>query len=184
MPGADELDPLLATKLWRNPSWFSFRINSLAQHFNGAVYDWTERRFDLSRPEFVVLYSVALQDGIAATDIARSSGFPRNTLSRATQKLLERKLIRRELDPTDLRSYVLRLTPGGRRVYEEALPILLEREETMMQALSPGEQHMLYELLAKMIVDSPNWPANIRVRRPFKQEEGRKATPEPEDETA
>lgn len=163
VPGAEKLDTLLSTKLWRNPCWFSFRINNLALQFNSAVYGWTEERHGLLRPEFVVLYSVGLQDGTAATNIARSSGFPRNTLSRATQKLFERKLIRRDLDPHDGRSYVLRLTDAGRDIYDEAMVIMREREEMMLATLTPGEQHMLYELLAKAIIDSPNWPATIPV---------------------
>lgn len=161
VPGAEHLDTLLSTKLWRNPCWFSFRINNLALQFNSAVYGWTEERHGLLRPEFVVLYSVGLQDGTAATNIARSSGFPRNTLSRATQKLFERQLIRRELDPNDGRSYVLRLTDAGREIYDEAMGIMREREEMMLATLTPGEQHMLYELLAKAIIDSPNWPPTI-----------------------
>jgi DNA-binding MarR family transcriptional regulator len=161
IPGAEKLDALLATKLWRNPCWFSFRINNLALQFNGAVYGWIEAEHGLLRPDFVVLYSVGLQDGTAATEIARSSGFPRNTLSRATQKLFERQLIRRELDPHDGRSYVLRLTEAGRQIYDDAMVIMREREELMLATLTPGEQHILYELLAKAIVDSPNWPATI-----------------------
>jgi len=162
MPGAEKLDTLLATKLWRNPCWFSFRINNLALQFNSAVYGWIEEKHGLLRPEFVVLYSVGLQDGTAATNIARSSGFPRNTLSRATQKLFERQLIRRDLDPNDGRSYVLRLTDTGRQIYDDAMVIMREREELMLATLTPAEQHMLYELLAKAIIDSPNWPASIQ----------------------
>ena len=60
------IHPLTAVKLWENPCWFSFRINYLSLRFNGPVYGRIAERHDLSRPEYLVLYSLFLRDGIAA----------------------------------------------------------------------------------------------------------------------
>ncbi|SCX08583.1 hypothetical protein DSM25559_0738 [Agrobacterium rosae] len=35
---------------------------------------------------------------------------------------------------------------------------MVERERAMVSSLTPAEQLMLSELLAKVVVDSPNWP--------------------------
>ena len=110
-----DLDPLTLTKLWDNPCWLSFRLNFVAFRFNDPVYRWIETRYGLVRPEFVALYAVGLKDGVAAKNIVSSSGLPKNTLSRAIQKLLQRRLLKRETDRDDLRSYVLRLTTGRAR---------------------------------------------------------------------
>jgi MarR family transcriptional regulator, temperature-dependent positive regulator of motility len=155
------LDPLIAQKLWRNPCWFSFRINYVALHFNIPVYGWIEKTFDLTRPEFVVLYSLGLQGGVAARDICASSGFPKPTISRAIQQLLKRKLISRDADARDQRSYVLNITPAGRSIFDAAMPVMVERERIMLARLTPGERSILSELLAKVVFDTPNWPTTI-----------------------
>lgn len=158
--GAD-LHPLIQVKLWENPCWFSFRINYLGLHFNLPVYGWIEQRYGLMRPEYVVLYALYLRDGIAAKDVCASSGFPKNTISRAIQKLLRRRLVRRAPDQRDRRSYVLRLTTEGRRIMNESVPPMVGRERRMLEVLSREEQQVLSSLLAKLVADTPNWPSNL-----------------------
>lgn len=152
------LDPLTAVKLWENPCWLSFRINYLALAFNTPVYGQIEHSAGIKRPEFVVLYSLYLKDGVAAKDICVSSGFPKNTISRAIQVLLERALIRRDEDAADRRSFSLRLTPAGRDLVAAHMAPMIERERAMLATLTPAERALLNELLAKMVVDSANWP--------------------------
>lgn len=156
-----EINPLVAVKLWQNPCWFSFRINYLALHFNVPVYSWIERKFGLPRPEYVVLFSLALQDGVAARDICVSSGFPRNTISLAVKKLLEKKVISREIDLADRRSFILHLTDKGKKIFEQTLEPMIERERQILKSLSPAERVMLSELLAKAVIDSKNWPPSV-----------------------
>jgi DNA-binding MarR family transcriptional regulator len=163
-PGAaaePTLHPLVAAKLWDNPCWFSFRINFLGLQFNVPIYSWIEQRYRLKRPEYVVLYSLHLRDGIAAKDVCASAGFPKNTISRGIQNLLRRKLIRRAPDARDRRSYVLRLTAEGRRILDESVPHMIERERRMLERLSTKERQVLSDLLARLVIDFPNWPTEI-----------------------
>lgn len=156
--GAAALEPLTAVKLWENPCWFSFRINFLALAFNTPVYGLIDQSAGIKRPEFVVLYSLYLKDGVAARDVCVSSGFPKNTISRAIQVLLERGLVRRDADAADRRSFSLRLTAAGRDLVSAYMAPMIERERVMLASLTPAERAMLDELLAKMVVDSSNWP--------------------------
>lgn len=156
-----ELDPLTVTKLWDNPCWLSFRLNFVAFRFNDPVYRWIETRYGLVRPEFVALYAVGLKGGVAAKNIVASAGLPKNTLSRAIQKLLERRLLKRESDPDDLRSYVLALTPAGRAIFDETMPRMVQQQAAMLGALSEAEQKQLCELLDKMVIASPTWPVDL-----------------------
>lgn len=156
-----ELDPLIVTKLWDNPCWLSFRLNFIAFRFNDPVYRWIETRYGLVRPEFVALYAVGLKGGVAAKNIVSSSGLPKNTLSRAIQKLLQRRLLKRETDPDDLRSYVLALTPAGRAIFDETMPMMVDQQTTMLSALTEAEQKQLCELMDKMVIASSTWPADL-----------------------
>jgi DNA-binding MarR family transcriptional regulator len=156
-----ELDPLTVTKLWDNPCWLSFRLNFIAFRFNDPVYRWIEMRYGLVRPEFVALFSVGLKGGVAAKNIVASSGLPKNTLSRAIQKLLQRRLLRRDTDRDDLRSYVLALTPGGQSIFDETMPLMVDHQNAMLSALSEAEQKQLCELMDKMVIASPRWPTDL-----------------------
>ncbi len=147
--------------LWQSPCWFSSRLNFLAFHFNNPVYDWIQTRYGLVRPEFVSIYTTGLMPGLTAHKIAAASGFPKNTLSRAINNLVERGLLRRTQHPDDQRSYVLHLTPPGRRIFDDAMPLMLARQATMLSALTPSEQEQLAGLMSRMIQQSETWPTEL-----------------------
>jgi DNA-binding MarR family transcriptional regulator len=158
----DQLHPMIAVKLWENPCWFTFRLNFLGLQFNVPVYGWIEERYGLVRPEYAVLYALGLRDGIAAKDVCASTGFPKNTISRAIQKLLRRKLIRRVPDARDRRSFVLQLAAEGRRIVDETVPSLVAREKRMLAGLNREEQRILASLLGRMVVESRSWPTHLQ----------------------
>ena len=162
-PGATGLHPMIEVKLWGNPCWLAYRLNYLALRYNVPLYGWVEERYGLTRPEFVVLYSLGLQDGGLARDISVSSGFPKNTLSRAISKLCAARLIERSEDPSDKRSQILRLSPEGRRIFDDALPHFIDFEKRMLATLSADERDTLSRLMAKIVLDSVNWPTELDV---------------------
>ena len=160
-PLASGRDAMTEAKLWRNPCWFTYRLNYLALRYNVPLYSWVEATYGLSRPEFVVIYSLGLKDGAYARDIGASSGFPQNTLSRAIHKLVRLELVARDPDPKDGRRFVLTLTKAGRDLFEEALPRFVGYEKLMLGALTKQEQRTLSDLMAKMVLASPAWPDTV-----------------------
>jgi MarR family transcriptional regulator, temperature-dependent positive regulator of motility len=158
---APDLNPMIGTKLWQNPCWLSFRANFIAHHFNQPLYDWIHRRYRLTPPEHVVLYALGLKEGITADDIAASSSRPKNTLSRAVNGLLRKKLVLRKQDQADRRRLSLYLTHAGRRIFEDTAPHFVAREQAMASALTPSEQQQLNRLLTKIILSKSQWPATV-----------------------
>lgn len=154
----ESLDAITQAKLWHNPCWLAFRFNYLALRYNGPLYDWVRQRFDLSRPEFAVIYTLGLQDGVLARDIALSYGFPENTLSRAVAKLVALRLVEREADPDDARTRRLRLTQAGHAVLAEATPRFVAEELRLLAALTEEEQATLSRLLAKVVARATEAP--------------------------
>ena len=159
--GTTGLQALTEAKLWRNPCWFAFRFNHIALRYNSPLYGWIKKQTGLSRPEFVVIYSLGLFDGALARDIAISSGFPKNTLSRAIEKLVSLGLIEKRTDAADRRNQTLHLLPAGRTMFDDTLPQFVLFEERMLQTLSQAERDTLSNLLAKIVLDTPNWADEI-----------------------
>lgn len=145
------MDDMTEAKLWKNPCGLAFRLNYLALRYNTPCYEWVQHCHDLSRIDYVVIYSLALCPGGQARDIGHSSGFPKNSLSRAISKLEQEKYIKRKQDKDDKRQQSLFLTAKGQRLFDKTLPAFEYRENQLLAALSSDEQSQLSDLLAKMV---------------------------------
>jgi len=150
--GRHRLDAFTHARLWRNPCGFAARFNYLGLRYNTQLYGWVEERFGLSRAEFAVIYSLALVDGVTASEIAASTAFPKNTLSRAVNRIAKLGLIRRREGETDRRQQNLTLTARGRAVFDEALPRFAALETEMLSPLSLVERETLSALMAKVVL--------------------------------
>ena len=158
--GRHGLDAFTHARLWRNPCGFAARFNYLALRYNTPLYGWVAQRFGLSRAEFAVIYSLALKDGVTASEIAGSTAFPKNTLSRAVNRIAKLGLIARIEGATDRRQQNLSLTASGRAVFEEALPHFVALETEMLAPLSLVERETLSALMAKVVLAMFNSPAD------------------------
>ena len=147
-----DIDPVTAARLWDNPCWFAFRFNYIALRYNIPLYGWVEREYGLPRPEYVVVYSLGLRDGVTARDISVSYGFPKNSLSRAINALERKGLVRRTPHPNDRRSLLVHLTAAGRRLFEETLPRFVSLQDDMLRGLSAQERETLSVLLARVVL--------------------------------
>lgn len=159
--GGAGIERMLDAKLWDNPCWLAFRLNYLALRYNTPLYDWVQRTRGLSRVEYVVIYSLALTDGGQARDISGTSGFPKNTLSRAIARLEELGLIVREHLPGGGRNQPLRLSGDGWALFEQTLPAFERFERMMLSALDTDEQKTLADLLAKIVRAGDDWPETL-----------------------
>ena len=158
---AGGVERMLHAKLWDNPCWLAFRLNYLALRYNTPLYDWIQRAYGLSRAEYVVIYSLALTDAGQARDISQTSGFPKNTLSRAIARLEELGLIVRDHLPGGGRNQPLHLSDKGRQLFEDTLPAFERFERMMLSALTDTEQQTLADLLAKIVGAGSDWPRTI-----------------------
>lgn len=152
MLGRHRLDVFTHARLWRNPCGFSARFNYLGLRYNTPLYSWVEQRFGLARVEFVILYSLGLVDGVTASEIAASTAFPKNTLSRAVNRIAKLGLIARSASQADRRQQNLTLTPTGQAVLDEAMPRFVAMEEEMLSPLNLVERETLSALMAKVVL--------------------------------
>jgi DNA-binding MarR family transcriptional regulator len=67
-------------------------------------------------------------------------------------RLVKLKHITRRASADDRRQQVLSLAASGRALIQEALPRFVELEREMLSPLTPGEQDVLSDLLAKVVM--------------------------------
>tara|TARA_B100000609_G_C17102814_1_gene375509 strand:+ start:226 stop:813 length:588 start_codon:yes stop_codon:yes gene_type:complete len=153
---------MLEAKLWRNPCPFTFRINYLALLYNTPLYKLVRKNYDLKRPEYVVLFSLALSEGGSASEVSNTSGFPKNTLSRAINILETRGFLVKKMNSSeDGRKQSLYLSKSGWEIINETLPIFEEQEKRMLNSLTLGERQILFELLSKVVLGAQEWAQNL-----------------------
>ena len=162
---------MLEAKLWKNPCPFTFRINYLALLYNRRLYEWVLKKFDLKRPEYVVLFSLSISEGGSASEISNTSGFPKNTLSRVINALETKGLIKDRINSTkDGRKQSLYLSKSGWKVINQTLPIFKEQEKRMLYSLTKGEQQILFEILSKVVIGAKEWSDSLPLE--INQEKG------------
>lgn len=140
------------------PFVVAWRINYLANHFTRPIYKEMERRFGLSRPDFVTLYCLSQAPGALARDIAALSGRPKNSISRAVNAMILRGLVAME-DGAGGRARPLRLTEAGVAVVAAAAALVQAREGSMLAPLDDQERAELERLLGKLAIRSDGWEA-------------------------
>lgn len=161
-PEMRESPDMLDAKLWDNPCPFTFRINYLALLYNTPLYTWVQDTYGLKRPEYVVLYSLAIAEGGSARDISHTSGFPKNTLSRAIKRLELMGLIAaRAKAPGGGRRQALRLSDKGWTLFNQTRPAFEAQEKRMLKALSDGERQILFELMSKVVLGAESWAGEL-----------------------
>ena len=168
--GDDKPTNMLETKLWGNPCPFTFRINYLALLYNTPLYKWVLEKYKLKRPDYVVLFSLALSDGSSACEVSNTSGFPKNTLSRAIKYLEAKGFIKeRNSSNKDGRKQSLYLSKLGWQIINETMPIFEEQEKRMLNTLTIGERQILFELLSKVVLESQDWANDLPLDKRYEK---------------
>jgi MarR family transcriptional regulator, temperature-dependent positive regulator of motility len=143
--------------LERNRVPYAYRLIYLSNYLAGPVYKQIESRFGVTRPQFVVLSCLAHMSGLNAKDITEASGRPKNSISRAVNELLAANFIQREIDPRDRRHHILEITNLGRDLFEQMVPMLVEREKAMTSVLTEAELKQFDRILRKMVIRNDGW---------------------------
>lgn len=94
----------------------------------------------LSVPQFRALLMLNQQPGASLSEVATHLGVTRPTASTIIERLVQQKLITREVDPTERRRVVLTLTAEGARRLERSRAHTHERVTQVLSQLSAAEQ--------------------------------------------
>jgi DNA-binding MarR family transcriptional regulator len=157
-PDADVLHHLLLDAILNNnPVPAAYRISYVANFYVGPLVAWMEKSFNLTRPEWIVLFCLTQQARLNAQQISEVTGRPKTSIAGAIKQLQKKKLITRKADIADRRRRVLYLTDAGRNLYRGILGKFIAREADMLTSLNTGERALLIRLLDKIIKGDRTW---------------------------
>ncbi len=127
----------------------AYRITYLANAIALPAYEEVKRDFGIIRAEYIILVCLIHYPQLTAQEVARISRRPRNTISRAVNRMLSEGYIVRTPDPDDARQAYLAITPAGKVLESKIAVYLQKRQELVLDGLTAKERYTLSTLLRK-----------------------------------
>jgi DNA-binding MarR family transcriptional regulator len=121
-------------------SFLPYRLSVLSNTVSGAIASSYSARFGLSIPEWRVMAVLGRYPKLSSADIAVRTAMDKVQVSRAVARLLKGRRIERVRDAGDGRVWRLELTPIGRAVYAQIVPLALSFERKLTDALSARDR--------------------------------------------
>jgi len=127
-----------------------YRLSVLSNKVSDAIARHYSDRFGLSIPEWRVMAVLGQTPGLSSRDVAARTAMDKVQVSRAVANLVSLRRVQRDGDEADGRVTRLSLTPKGRAIYDEIVPLALHLEGVFLAALSPAERETLDRLMDKL----------------------------------
>jgi DNA-binding MarR family transcriptional regulator len=127
-----------------------YRLSVLAQLVSESLHDLYAGPFGLSVTQWRVMAALGRFAPLTASDVGQSIVMDKVAVSRAVAGLMKRGLVERATDREDRRREPLRLTPKGRTMHDEIVPLALEYESELYRALSAEERQTLNSLCDRL----------------------------------
>lgn len=131
-------------------TFFPYRLSALAEEVSHALAAIYRDRFDLTRPEWRVLATLACEDGLTAGEVGRRATLDKMDVSRAVRLLERKRDIERKTSASDKRTRLLCLTEQGRRLYARIAPLALARQDEVLSVLSREERDGLLGMIDRI----------------------------------
>ena len=118
----------------------------LLARFEGAL-----AQADFTLTQWIVLIQV--RDGLArtASDIANDLGHDSGALTRVVDQLERRGYLQRNRSASDRRVVELKLTPAGKAIIDELLPLVVDHTNAALAPLSKSEFVQLRSYLVRLL---------------------------------
>ncbi|WP_204115385.1 MarR family winged helix-turn-helix transcriptional regulator [Shimia biformata] len=109
-----------------------------------------KEKYGLLRTEWRVLFHLGIYGEMTATGIGAKAKLHKTKISRAVQRLVERRFVTRERLDSDRRQEILRLTPAGMRAYRDLNAVAQQYEQKLLAGFSDGEIDVLRSTLKRL----------------------------------
>lgn len=130
-----------------------FRDAALLSFVTSAIivpaYDEIKASHGIIRAEYLLLLCLSHFDELTAQDVSELTGRPRNSISRAVNRMVVEGYIRKTPDLQDKRQSRLAITPSGNKIHKAVVKQMKRAQEEVLGGLSGRERDSLVRLLLK-----------------------------------
>ena len=139
-------------KLWLRMLSCTVKIENEVRMRLRATFGITLPRFDL------MAQLERFPDGLRMGELSKRMMVTGGNITGITDQLEQEKLVARVVDPKDRRSYSVKLTPAGRRAFDEMAKVHEGWIAELLQGVTPDDKTQLIELLSHMKQQLNNTP--------------------------
>jgi DNA-binding MarR family transcriptional regulator len=130
------------------------RISVLAKLLKQSFYE-TAAGFGMNKGEFDVLKQLLRSNGgtrLSPSQLSDRLQLSSGAMTNRLDRLETQGLLRRMPDPSDRRGVLVEITDKGDELFRSAAERQIEKEKTLLSALSASEREKLSNLLRKLMI--------------------------------
>jgi len=127
-----------------------YRLSVLTNRISQGLAELYAERFGISITQWRVIAVLGRERELSANEVAERTAMDKVAVSRAVARLVDEQLLQRQMHPGDRRRSVLSLSAAGKRIYAEIVPLALEYERHLLDALDADEKALLERILRKL----------------------------------
>jgi len=127
-----------------------YRLNIAAANVSEGLARVYSARFGLDIPGWRVIATLGQFGRVTAKMIGGHSQMHKTKVSRALMQLQARGLVERSPNPHDKREAFIALTPAGRTIYGEIVPLALAYQNDLLAALDELQRRQLDTIIARL----------------------------------
>lgn len=127
-----------------------YRLSVLSNRISARIAELYQAEFDLSVTEWRIVAVLARFPALSANEVAARTAMDKVMVSRTVARLLERKLLKRKIDPIDRRKSMLDLSASGARMHARVAPLALALEARLLSSFNTLEHEALEALFDKL----------------------------------
>ncbi|MGX9351495.1 MarR family winged helix-turn-helix transcriptional regulator [Shimia sp. W99] len=127
-----------------------YLLNQAAEESSLAFQRVYKNRYGMLRTEWRVLFHLGTYGEMTATDICTKARIHKTKISRAVQKLVERRFVVRARSDEDRRVEKLKLTPAGDTAYRDLRAVAEEYDAKLRAQFTSGEVALLRMMLKRL----------------------------------
>ena len=127
-----------------------YRLSVLSNAVSSSIADAYRRRHSLSIPEWRIMAVLARYPGISAREVGDKTRMDAVAVSRAVNRLLRARRLKRGTADNDRRKSILTLSDQGFALYREIVPFALQYEAALLAVLQPFERRIFDDILKKL----------------------------------
>ena len=131
-------------------TFLPYQLTNIATHVSNDFAKVYQTKYGLNIPQWRILANLAQYGQSNAKDLCTQANMDKSTVSRAVKVLIDKGLVRSELNKQDKRAALLVLSKEGQSLYEQIAPEALNWEKQLLSTLTNEEYEVLVSIFEKL----------------------------------
>lgn len=132
-------------------TYFPYRMAIAAEGFSRNISSVYGQTYGLTREEWRLLYLLAKAGKLDSQELSRRTTLDKVQVSRASQRLEDKKLITRAISKKDRRLRDFRITKAGTKLFDEIKPKVDEQAGKILNAMPAEDREALNQGIESLI---------------------------------